>query len=241
MHALNLPVKEKSILDAFVELLRKTYGDGLQSVIAYGSSVGPEFIHGGSNINLLVVLNDTGLASLNPISGFLARPAAHILHPIFFTEHDLQNSLDVFPIEFLDAHDRYMVLAGRDILKDIRIDRKNLRFQCEQELKSRLLNIKTSYVKNPQPHAVRALLVSACTSLIPLIRNTLRLKGIEPPQDKETIVTEAAREFQCDAAPFLKTLKLKKKELKISGEDAYQTLSAIITQTERIISWVDAL
>ena len=40
-----------------------------------------------------------------------------------------------------------MEKLGRDILKDLKIDLKNLRFQCEQELKGKLLNLRQAYLE----------------------------------------------------------------------------------------------
>ena len=58
-----------------------------------------------------------------------------MINPVFFTEDYIIRSTDVFPIEFLDMKENHVTLYGKDLFEAIAVDTKNLRFQCEQEIK----------------------------------------------------------------------------------------------------------
>ena len=138
MPELKLDKKIKAILGIYIQRLQDIYKDNLISVILYGSAASGEFVDRHSNLNLLVVLKNTDLANLKSVSGLIRRFQFRTVRPIFFTEDYIINSTDTFPIEFMDMQENYAVLYGRDVLKNINIDMKNLRFQCEHELKAKL-------------------------------------------------------------------------------------------------------
>jgi len=134
------------MLDDFVKGLRSIYGEGLVSAILYGSAASGEYSSANSNVNLAVVLDDSGLANIARAARLVNKRKFRLVKPVFFTEKYIASSTDVFPLEFLDMKENNIVLYGKDLLKDVRVDEKNLRFQCEQELKSKLINIKTAYL-----------------------------------------------------------------------------------------------
>ena len=120
---------------------RDIYRDELVSIILYGSAASGEFSARHSNVNIAVILRDTSLANLSRIAPLLNKYKFRPLKVIFFTEIYIKNSADVFPIEFLDIKENHKILYGSDLLAGLKIDIKNLRFQCEQELKSKILSV----------------------------------------------------------------------------------------------------
>ena len=65
MKELKLPQNISKTMDDFINRLKDTYGGSLISVILYGSAASGEFTGRYSNINLLIVLDDTSLDNLN--------------------------------------------------------------------------------------------------------------------------------------------------------------------------------
>jgi predicted nucleotidyltransferase len=88
----------KKITDSFIDQLKAAYGDGLISVIIYGSSASGEFSRRHSNINIAVILKDASLRNLTRSSRALGQYKFRLLDPVFFTEGYLKTSADVFPI-----------------------------------------------------------------------------------------------------------------------------------------------
>jgi len=212
MNDSGLPQKLTIVLDEFLCLLKKVYGNSLVSVMTYGSAARGNFISGISRIDVAVVLDDTSLASLSEIKGCLQKSVFAPVAPVFFTEDYIKKSLDVFPIEFLDMRDDHVVLYGKDVLKDIEIDLRNLRFQCEHELRSKLINIKRAYLSASGTGAKRELLFKFVTSLSHIMRNVMRMKG-RAHSASSAVLNDCAREFAIDITNIARAMEAKTKNL----------------------------
>ena len=241
MEELSLPEKLKDTLNEFIIRLKNTYGEELISVVLYGSGASGEFTTRYSNVNLLVILKDTSLDNLNKISTLITRHKFQMIKPLFFSEGYIKRSIDVFPIEFLDMKENHIVLHGKDVLSSLAIDIKNLRFQCEQELKAKLVNIKDAYLRIRNKQELKRLLFSSFTSIIHILRNLVRLKGNSPSYLKEDVLKDISKEFNIDTTNFNKILNAKKKNLILSSEETESLFFALVTDLEKIIDIVDKL
>ncbi|MDD5450159.1 MAG: nucleotidyltransferase domain-containing protein [Candidatus Omnitrophica bacterium] len=241
MEKARLHKKIKRPIEDFTAALKDIYRDGLVSIILYGSAASGEFIEKGSNINLLVVLDDTGLENLRRALRVINKRAFRLIKPVFFTERYIKSSLDVFPLEFLDMKENYSVLTGKDVLSGLEISVKNLRFQCEQELKAKLLLLKNGYLAVKNKAALKGLLFRSFTSIVHILRNLLRLKGKVPPYQKESALEELEIEFGIDMAHFRKILRAKKKKIRLFDTEVESLFFGLVADLEKIIYQVDAL
>lgn len=242
MQELSLPQKIKKICEDFIERLKHIYADALISVVLYGSAASGEFTDKRSNINLLIVLNDTGLPSLSRVKNIINKPRYRILNTFFFTENYLKNSTDVFPMELLDMKENYLVLYGKDVLKDLEIDVRNLRFQCEQELKSKLINLKQIYLNlGKDKFALQTLLFKSFTSTLYILRNVLRLKGKAPSYLKSEILKGLSSEFKIDINVWEKILLGKNREIKLGVKDLEALFFCFVEDLEKIVNIVNFL
>jgi len=240
MEELKISGKLRNILQEFILGLKDIYQEELVSIILYGSAVSGEFIEKHSNLNLLVVLENTNLENLKRAARFINK--FRIISPLFLTEDYIKRSTDVFPIEFLDIQENYSVLYGKDILKDAYIDIRNLRFQCEQELKAKLITLRQLYLKmNRDKPALKDLLLRSITSILHISRNVLRLKGRKPPYKKEEILKELAAEFQIDMGMWEEILAAKNKQIKLRNKDIENLFVNFISELEKIVDTVDRL
>jgi len=240
MRELNIPNKLKKILDDFIQRLKEIYQEDLISVVLYGSAASGEFVDKHSNLNFLVVLSNTDLENLKKASRLISKFA--IFHPLFMTQNYIVSSTDIFPIEFLDMQENYLVLCGKDVLKDIHIDTRNLRFQCEQELKAKLINSRQLYLKiNKDKVALRNLLFKSFTSILHILRNVLRLKAKLPAYKKEDIIKELSVEFQIDMNIWEKILAAKTKQIKLNSKDTEQLFISFVRELEKVTDIVDKL
>ncbi|MDD5595758.1 MAG: hypothetical protein PHY94_05895 [Candidatus Omnitrophica bacterium] len=240
MEELKIPEKLKSQLLKFSEKLKEVYGDSLISVVLYGSAASAEFVEEHSNLNVLVVLKDTGLENLRKITASVNK--FKMIHALFLSQEYIVSSVDIFPIEFLDMRENYVLLYGKDILKDINIDTKNLRFQCEQELKVKLLNLKQAYLKiSDNKLALRNLLFRSFTSILHILRNVLRLKTGKAPYQKEEILKELSVIFQIKHDLWKRILAAKANQIKLSGKDLEEIFSDFVGDLEKIVTVVDKM
>ncbi len=241
MQKVNLPEKYNDILKSFTGILKDTYQQDLVSVILYGSGSSGEFTGKNSNLNLLVVLKDTGLESLNKIAKILSASRYKVLSPVFFTEEYINSSSDVFPIEFLDMKENYSLLFGKDVLSGLEVELKNLRFQCEQELKAKAINIKRSYLATENREALKRLLFKSFNSILHVARNLIRLRGRTPPYLKEEIINELGREFNIDSAGLKGILSARNNNRDLSHRELESMFFILVKELENIAAITDKL
>ncbi len=240
MEQLRIADQYKNILQKFTQGLKDIYPEELLSLILYGSAVSGEFVDKHSNLNLLAVLKNADLKIIKKSSKLIHK--FKIINMLFLTEDYVANSIDIFPIEFLDMQENYFVLYGKDILKGIQVDIRNLRFQCEHELKARLLKLRQAYLLlNNNIPALRSLLFMSFTSVLHILRNVLRIKGRKPPYLKQEVLKELVLEFKIDIHVWEKILAAKNKHVKLSGKEIEQLFVNFVKELESIIIIVDKL
>jgi len=240
MPEFKLKKKLQDTLNDFVQNLQKVYKDNLTSIILYGSAASGEFIDKHSNLNLLVILKNADLEDLKKIAGLINKWRFRLIHPLFFSEDYIRSSNDVFPIEFLDMKENYTVLAGQDILKDLPIDTKNLRFQCEQELKVKLIALRQLYLRRSKDRpALSMFLFKSFTSIVHILRNVLRIKGRQPPYLKQDILKDIAGEFQIDRNTWERILAAKNKQVRLNAKEIEQLFINFVKDLEKIINFID--
>ena len=238
---LKLPDKIKNILRDFVTGLQGTYGGDLTSVILYGSAASGEFSAIHSNVNCAVILRDTSLPALSKIAPLLNKGKFRRLNTIFFTEAYIKNSADVFPVEFLDIKENHRILYGKDILAGLNIDIKNLRFQCEQELKSKVINIKRAYLTGINSPDLDKVLLKFFTAALHILRNILRLKSGRAAYRKEEILDGIAGEFHIDVSVMKKILEAKSANRRLPRKAARGLFVSLVDDLEKISDAVDRL
>ena len=84
MEELKISGKLRNILQQFILGLEDIYQKEVVSIILYGSAVSGEFIEKHSNLNLLVVLQNTNLENLKRATRFINK--FRIINPLFLTE-----------------------------------------------------------------------------------------------------------------------------------------------------------
>ncbi len=242
MKRFDLPKNMNRTLEDFVKRLKDIYDKGLVSVVLYGSVASGEYSDKHSNVNVAVILEDASLPNIARASGVVNRYRFRRIYPAFFTETYITNSADVFPVEFLDMKENHLILYGKDIMKNLKVEPKNLRFQCEQELKSKLINIKMAYLAHRSAFDRKKLLFRFFTSSLHILRNILRLKNDRvPPYSKDDVVQEAAREFGVDALVFQRIMDAKKKNLQIRKEEIEDLFFNFVAELEKIAEALDKI
>jgi predicted nucleotidyltransferase len=229
----------KRTAEKFVEGLRHVYGSDLVSVALYGSAASGEYALKRSNINIAVVLKDTSIPSVKKASCLARKRAFLRVNPVFFTEDYIRSSADVFPVEFLDIKENHAILYGSDPFREIEIDAKNLRFQCEQELKSKIINIKKAYLMAGNTAFLREMLFKSLTSSLHILRNLVRLKGKAPSYKKELVIEEVGREFSIDTGIFNRILAARNGNVRLGRKEMDGLFAGLVATLETISDKVD--
>jgi len=242
MDSQRLDKNRQATLNNFISELRNAFQHNLISVILYGSGASGEFTSNYSNLNVLVVLASADIKSLQAVTGVVNKAAYRRIAPIFLSENFIAGSSDVFPIEFMDMQENHLLLFGKDVFEGLTIETKNLRFQCEQELKSKLLNIKNAYLKiSNDKAALRNLLFKSFTSVLHILRNVLKVRGKAAPYQKIEILREVALEFHISIDAWKKILEAKSDALELSPKETDDLFVKFMGELEILTNIIDAL
>lgn len=233
----------EKILEGFVQDVQGLYADDLLAILLYGSAATGEHVAGRSDINTAIVLRHLTPALLRQAAGRLRNwHRQGFATPMFFDPEYVHASLDVFAIEFLDMQERHRVLWGADLFADLSIGRANLRFQCEQELRGKLLRLRQSYVESAHvPGELERILGVAMSSLVVLARTLLRLGGAVPSGGAEAILERVQVRFGASSESLRKAWQLKRGEARMTGSNLEGLYQEVLEEVEGLVRVVDAL
>lgn len=228
-------------LDELVSQLRSAYGQTLQSVMLYGSTVAGERIAKKSDYNVLVILDAVPLDRLAAVGAVLRSwGEAGNPPPMTFTSAEWKSSADVFPMEYADILEKHRVLYGDDATRGITVSRSDLRLQVEQQALGKLLHLRRgAMAAGDDSKEQLALIEASLSALMVVFRGVLRLDGEIPPQDYATLSANVARRAGFDSIPFQRAVEHVRGTTKIKREDAGAILAGYMAGMEALVAWLD--
>lgn len=234
----------KHNFDAFIDDLRATHGRNLIAVILYGSAAAGDAT-ARSDLNILVALARIGPQDLRNAHACvrewtrLGNPV-----PIYFTVSELENAVDVFPIEFHDMTEAHKVLYGRDVLAGLSISGQYLRHQVEYELRSKLLQLRRQYIPASESvEGLKRLMAESLGSFAAVFRAVLILSGVNPQRTKHEIIAQTARHLEIDGRPFEIILNIRENNFTepLDEKRANDLFGEYMEQVENVITAVDSI
>ncbi len=233
----------EKLLDEFAGRLTSALGGNLVSVVLYGSAVTGDFREKVSDLNILCVLKQLGLAELEaadpPVDWWMKKkqPA-----PVLLSLEEVTNAHDAFAIEFLDIRAAYRVLHGSDVIATIEVDPAHHRYQVEHELRSRLLRLRERYLAlQNDRRAVVELMVDSLPTFATLFRHALALSGGIAPVKKREIFQEAASRFGVSKSPFDTLLDVREGTRRLQDSEIRSVFAEYLQQISRTVEYVDRL
>ena len=235
-----LHVQIRDSVKGFVETLVAALGDNLQSITVVGSSLTEDFKPAQSDINTVLVLGTQTLASLNAVAS-MAKPMSRkkISPPLLMTSSYIERSRDVFGVEFLDFRLTHQTILGDDPFASLTFDKKDVRLQCERELKAMLIRLRQGYIAAAaNKKLVRDILISTAKGMAPLLRAMLWLKDVDRVAGAEATFGKAADEFSINTDPLTSAVKWRHEKIRLSEtemEDAFESVYSVVEQLAGII------
>ncbi|MFH1898473.1 MAG: hypothetical protein ABH886_09620 [Candidatus Desantisbacteria bacterium] len=241
----NFPINVKESIAPYASELLRIYQNNLKSIVVYGSATQSEdFSQKHSNINLLIILNEINLYELKKAVKLVnGMGRKRKIVPLFLTLTHIQTSMDVFPVEFLEMKENNVVIYGEDVFRDLEISPRNIRLQCEEQIKGKIIRLRQAYLElSTKPEAMERLMVSSLTTLMPILRNILRLKMAQmPPIKKGQIIEGLAREYGINTAPLLNILESKNQVKKIPKNNVESVFEQYLEILQGLAIAVDQL
>ena len=235
-----LKIQIQDAIKDFAERLTAALGSNLKSITVVGSSLTEDFKPGRSDINTVLVLDKQSLTSLNAVAS-LVKPMSRkkISPPLLMTQSYIERSRDVFGVEFLDFQLVHETVMGEDLFSALSFEKKDVRLQCERELKAMLIRLRQGYIAAAaNKKLVRDILISAAKGLAPLLRAMLWLKDIERAATAEPTFDKAAGEFSIDMKPMKSAIQWRHEKIRLTEpemENAFESVYSIVDQLAGII------
>jgi len=228
----------------FADTLKEIYGDNLKSVILYGSAVGNDHTKKYSDFNIFCILSDPSPIQLAKSTKAIKKwvkkgnPPPH-----FFDPSHIETSLDVFPLEFMDIRDRHEVLVGDDPLRGITIDAKNLRHQCESELKGKLLHLRAFYALNSNNQKrVMDMTIRTFSTFLAAFKGIIRLTGKTPSNNSKETIEGLAKIIDINPQVFMDIINIRTGEDVLPrGDDAIEMFERYLTEITTVTNYVDKM
>ncbi len=226
----------------FLDDILKGYAENIHSIHIVGSAVTPDFNEKTSDINSVIILNEINLNFVEFLAPLGKKYGKHrIAAPLIMTPEYIQDSLDVFPIEFHDFRLIHKTIAGEDILKGLQIKKENLRLQCEREIKARLIGLIQGYISSAGDREfITKLLIRSFTGCIPLFRAIIFLLGKEPPVMRADVI-RIFQEIAADSSVYEKLMLLRNKQIKPSKPELNHIFEHYHNSLEKIGKIIDEL
>lgn len=155
-----------------VQKIKEILGENLVALAEYNN---------GDEIRCLAICKTLDFKTLSGLKKLSVSGA-----PVLFTQEEIKNAIDVFPIEFLNIKRHHKMLYGEDILKDIDISKDNLRHQLESEFRSKLVHLRSAYILSDGKD-LEDIILNAVPNLAPIIGALMYLKGVDTKFDPDIL------------------------------------------------------
>ena len=238
-----LPGQIREAVQDFSGRISEALGDNLQSITVVGSSLTADFKPGQSDINTVLVLDKQTIVSLNAVAS-LAKPMSKkkISPPLLMTPSYIERSSDVFGMEFLDFQLTHQTILGDDPFASLTFEKKDVRLQCERELKATLIRLRQGYIAAAaNRRLVRDILISTARALAPLLRAMLWLKDIDRAGETGPTFSKAADTFSIQTDSLMTANQWRHEKVRLSETEMEKSLESIYTTVDKLAELVDKL
>lgn len=230
-------------LEDFAEKVTSRLGDNVESITVVGSSLTEDFDPGRSDVNTVLVVKKLGMDCLKPLGGMIKSIGKkRLAAPLLMTGSYIERSRDVFGIELLDLQLIHETILGDDPFEKLNFQKRDVRLQCERELKAALIRLRQGYIAAAgNRRLVRDILVSTAKGLVPLLRATLWLKDIDRPRTARQVFDKAARQFSINADCLITAKSWRHRKARVSEDQIATVFESIYNTIETMAGIVDEL
>jgi hypothetical protein len=240
---LNLQADIAARYQPFLEFVLAHQQEKIHSVYIVGSALTADYDPKSSDINSVIVLHKMDfkfLELLAPVGKKFGKK--QVAAPLIMTPAYIEDSQDVFPIEFLNIQLHHHTVWGEDIFKALNIRKSDLRHQCERELKVKLIGLRQGYLSAAGNQKVLASgFAASFAGYMPLFKAIIDLLGRQPPQNNQEILAVLQEVSGVRMDVFQQVLGHKKQKTKPSGENLKKVFKNYYAVIEQLGELVNAL
>ncbi len=227
----------------FLEEVLDRFERSIHSLLVTGTALTDDYDEKHSDVNSICVLEAMDLKVLKllaPLGKKYGRQ--RVAAPLIMTPAYIGESLDVFPLEFLNFKLNHSAVYGTDLFQDLVIEKNDLRQQCEREIKTKLIGLRQGYISTQGDRKLlNEGLRKSITAYIPLFRGIITLLGKEPPLLQQEAVAALSQASGVDCGIFSRVLRAKREDEKASLDELHTLFEAYYDATEKLRKVIDEI
>ncbi len=238
---MNIKDELDDICTEFNKEVKNLFISDLVSVIVYGSALSKEFNDKKSDLNMLLCLKNDKPSTISKYASIQKKwQKKKIATPLFLTEDYINQSLDAFPIEFLNIKTHYQLLHGKDILLQLAFHKSDIRLELERELKGKLLHLKLGFL---EAHGSCTMLLNLIDSsmhvLMPLFRAMLYLVNVEYAVSKQEIIKRVCDGYDLDCEVMNALFKVSTGEEKLPKKHVEDIFDRYVYNVHKMVTAIN--
>jgi hypothetical protein len=243
----DVPPAPGTILEAaraWLEPVRRALGGEFIACYLTGSVLHQGFDPARSGVNLLILVRALDMDVLDRVAAAMPAPARDKprMDPLLLSERQMRTSLDAFSIEWTEIVEMHLLLDGEDVLATLVVPRENLRLQCENELRTKLLTLRQAYLQaRGDATGLETVLKSAASSFATLFRTLLRLGGETPASGTPQVMDRVAEVYHLDARTLLEAWQVRFEPRRLKPDEVRALYRRFVIQIERLVDVIDSL
>lgn len=207
-------------------------GSDLAAVVVHGSSVRGGYREGQSDIDVVVVLERDGRATLEAAGDVLAKArSVHGIEAMIVTAKEIGGAADVFPLLYDDLGRESVCVHGGNPFARIVVSDAHRRLRIEQELRECRIRLRraASEARGDRIVLRRAVWQRLRQGRSPLAA-LLRLRGETSGEDVDSVITRSSELHELDPAHLVGDI-----------EDPFAAYESLCILLDRAIDYVDEL
>jgi hypothetical protein len=227
----------------FFEALLQADASLIHSIHITGSAATAAYDPGYSDVNSVVVLHEMDLTFLERLAPLGKRYVKQrVRAPLIMTPAYVQDSLDVFPLEFQEIALIHRTVYGNDLFAHLTIDPTHLRLQCERDLKAKLMGLRHGYLSSQgEAKILTANFAQAIAGYMPLFRGIISLYGQTPPIAPEDVIEMLQEVTGVDSSIYLTVLRHKHQHERLQISELNTLFETYYGATDALRGVVDEL
>ena len=243
---MNAPSLNTDILaryQPFLDNLLRDQPDQIHSVHLVGSALTQDYDPKRSDINSVIVLQEMNLKFLELLAPLGKKYGKKgVAAPLIMTPKYIDQSLDVFPVEFLNIKLVHHTVFGEDIFQDLKIENSDLRHQCEREIKVRLIGLRQGYISAAGDKKILDReFIDSIAGYIPLFKGIIILFGKKAPRNNSEVLSVMEEVSGVSMAVFKLVLNHKRQKTRPSLEQLNTVFEEYYRTIEKLGEITDAL
>ncbi len=184
-------------LKILVNKITKIFNTNLKAI--YLEEIKDGLFHKNTLLTLLLIIDTFDLNEMNNL--LKTNLIKNKFSLKIFTVNELTNSLDVFPIEFLEIKENYNLIHGENIIAKLDIKPKNLRLECEFYLRTNLLKLREGYILNNKN--LTRLIRESLSHFLIIFKYLLFVYNLPLVSDKLAIITSLKKKIEINEQLFM--------------------------------------